>query len=140
MIVLDTNVVSVMMQPNTGPQVLYWLNKQPAEMVWTTSITVYEIEFGLKIMARGKRRTLLTDHFQRLMEKGLNHRVLVFDNSAAKASAQLAAALRKQGQMVDVRDIQIAGIVLSRRATLATRNVKHFENTGVVLMNPWEIK
>lgn len=37
---------------------------------------------------------------------------------------------------VDVRDVQIAGIAAARRATLATRNIRHFEHLGVSLVNP----
>jgi predicted nucleic acid-binding protein len=42
------------------------------------------------------------------------------------------------GRSADFRDVQIAGIAASRRATVATRNVRHFEGAGVELVNPWE--
>jgi predicted nucleic acid-binding protein len=32
----------------------------------------------------------------------------------------------------------IAGIALARRAALATRNAKHFDDAGLDLVNPWE--
>jgi len=35
-------------------------------------------------------------------------------------------------------DTQIAGIALARRATLATRNVRHFADLKVPVVNPWE--
>lgn len=41
------------------------------------------------------------------------------------------------GQPVELRDTMIAGIVLSRRATLATRNTVHFEDAGISMVNPW---
>ena len=31
----------------------------------------------------------------------------------------------------------IAGIVKARRATLATRNIRHFEDAGIDLVDPW---
>lgn len=42
------------------------------------------------------------------------------------------------GRPIEITDIQIAGIVTTRNAVLATRNIKHFENTGIDLINPWE--
>jgi toxin FitB len=39
---------------------------------------------------------------------------------------------------VEIRDAQIAGIATSRRAKLATRITRHFEGTGVGLINPWD--
>jgi len=38
-------------------EVIRWLDLQPRTSVWTTSITVFEIRFGLQTMAAGKRRT-----------------------------------------------------------------------------------
>jgi predicted nucleic acid-binding protein len=32
----------------------------------------------------------------------------------------------------------IAGIVPARRATLATRNVTHFDDAGIDLVDPWK--
>jgi predicted nucleic acid-binding protein len=37
-----------------------------------------------------------------------------------------------------VRDTQIAGIALARRATLATCNLKHFQDLSVAVIDPWK--
>ena len=42
MIILDTNVLSALMQQPADPTVLGWLDAQPAEAIWITSITVFE--------------------------------------------------------------------------------------------------
>jgi toxin FitB len=65
---------------------------------------------------------------------------LDFDRSAADAAAGLAAERQRKGRTVDMRDTQIAGIVVARRATLATRNVKHFADLTGEVVNPWEAK
>jgi predicted nucleic acid-binding protein len=39
--------------------------------------------------------------------------------------------------MVELRDTMIAGIVLARHATLATRNSIHFDDLSLPLINPW---
>ena len=67
----------------------------------------------------------------------LENRVLVFDGRAATQAALLAAQRRTAGRPVDMRDIQIASITLARRATLATRSVRHFDDAGVTLVDPW---
>jgi predicted nucleic acid-binding protein len=38
---------------------------------------------------------------------------------------------------VDFRDLEIAGVVAARRATLATRNTRHFQGLGIPLVDPW---
>ena len=72
-----------------------------------------------------------------LLMEDLEHRVLEFDSAAATAAAALTAARQKRGRPVDLRDTQIAGIALARRATLATRHVRHFADLDVPVVNPW---
>jgi hypothetical protein len=136
-IVLDTNVVSALMQRDHDPVVIAWLDGMPAESVWTTSITVLEVRLGLELLAAGRRRSALEDAFARTLAEDLEQRVLPFDEPAARWAAQIAAAHRRAGSPVEFRDVEIAGICAARRAMLATRNVRHFEGLGFDLVNPW---
>jgi predicted nucleic acid-binding protein len=136
-IVLDTNVVSALMRRDPDRVVVAWLDGLPAESVWTTAITVFEVRLGLELLAAGRRRRLLEEAFDQALAEDFEERVLPFDESAARAAGRLAAALHRAGRTPDVRDVQIAGIAAARRADLATRNVRHFEGLGVTLVDPW---
>lgn len=138
-ILLDTNVLSALMRRDPDPAVVKWLDGMPAESVWTTSITVFEIRFGLDLLARGRKRRRLEEIFQEALDQEFEGRVVPFDGAAAIAAGAIAAKQRRAGRPVEFRDVQIAGIASACRATLATRNVRHFEETGVALINPWEI-
>lgn len=138
MIVLDTNVLSALMREVPDRPVVEWLDRQAAESIWITSITVFEARLGLALLPKGKRRQTLESAFNSLMAEDLEGRVLDFDQSAAEAAAQLAAERQRNGQTIDIRDTQIAGIVIARRAELATRNVRHFSDVGVDVINPWD--
>lgn len=138
MTVLDTNVLSALMRTEPDPLVVGWLDRQPAESVWITSVTLFETRFGLALIAPGRRRKALETTFEQVLKEDLQNRVLDFDAFAAAEGAALAARRHKTGRPVDVRDTLIAGIVLARRATLATRNVKHFGDLDVPVVNPWE--
>ena len=137
MILLDTNVVSALMRPEPDPLVIAWLDSQPSESIWTTSITVFEVRFGLEILATGRRRTMLEEAFAKAVAEDFEDRVVPFDEAAAQSAARIAAERRRLGRSMDMRDVQIAGIAEVRRAALATRNVRHFEELGLVLINPW---
>jgi toxin FitB len=137
-IVLDTNVLSALMREVPDRPVVEWLDRQAAESIWITSITVFEARLGLALLPKGKRRQTLESAFNSLMAEDLEGRVLDFDQSAAEAAAQLAAERQRNGQTIDIRDTQIAGIVIARRAELATRNVRHFSDVGVDVINPWD--
>ena len=137
MIILDTNVLSALMVPQADAHVVEWLDAQPWDSVWTTAVTVFEVRFGLELLPAGARRRRLAADFDRLLAEDLEHRVLDFDAAAAEQAALLAAQRNARGRPVDFRDTQIAGIARVRRATLATRNIKHFDDAGVALVDPW---
>ena len=90
MIVLDTNVISALMQTEPDPKVVDWLDEQAAESIWTTSITVFEVRFGLEVLALGARRKRLTADFESLIIEDLAGRILDLDASAANEAAVAA--------------------------------------------------
>jgi len=137
MIILDTNVLSALMQQQPDPQVVAWLDDQPADTIWLNSITVFEARYGLALLPAGRRKDLLEQRFEELLQDDLQNRVLLFDLNAAAHAAQLAADRKMRGRPVDMRDTFIAGIALARRAALATRNVRHFDDLSVPVVNPW---
>jgi predicted nucleic acid-binding protein len=136
-ILLDTNVLSALMQREPDQTVVDWLDKQPSESIWTTSITVFEVRMGLELLAKGRRRSRLEQEFDRLLTDDLGGRVQLFDRAAADAAGTIAASRQRAGRTVEIRDAQIAGITSARNATLATRNTRHFESLGVTLVDPW---
>lgn len=137
MIILDTNVLSALMLAVPDPVAVQWLDGQPAESVWTTSITVFEVRTGLELLGATRRRQRLESAFELLLTDDLEHRVLPFDTGAADSAAPVVARSQRTGRPVEIRDAQIAGIALARRATLATENTRHFRDLGVRLINPW---
>ena len=137
MILLDTNVVSALMQRDPEPVVVGWLDEQPAESIWTTSITVFEVQTGLELLQQGRRRQQLEDAFAQLLAEELQGRVQSFDQPAAIAGGRIAAECQLAGRTLEIRDVQIAGITAVRRATLATRNTRHFADLGIDVVNPW---
>ena len=137
MIVLDTNVISEIMLPAPNSRVLRWLDQQPSQSIWITAVTLYEIRYGLQSMPAGKKQAALLTLLERWLAEVVQHRIANFDQAAARQAANLAAALKLKGRPRDPRDTMIAGIVLAAHATLATRNVKHFDDIAKSVVNPW---
>jgi toxin FitB len=136
MIILDSNVVSELMRPKPEVKVIAWLDRQPQPSIWTTSVTVFEIRFGLRVMQEGKRRALYTEGFERLLA-GIDHRIAPFNDEAAQEASSLMASRKLKGRPRELRDTMIAGIVLSRRAALATRNIGDFDDISATIVDPW---
>jgi hypothetical protein len=138
MTILDTNVVSALMNEPAEQQVVSWLDRQVQSSIWTTSITVLEIHTGLQLMQAGKRRSKLTEVFESFLDD-IDHRVAVLDEESARLAANLTAQRRKSGRSGELRDTLIAGIVMARHATFATRNVSHFSDISTAVVNPWAV-
>ena len=137
MILLDTNVLSALMRDPPAAAVVAWLDRQDPATVWTTAVTVFEIRFGLARMAEGRNRAALETAFEGLLREDLAGRVVPFDRVAAEAAGALAAKREAAGRTVDVRDTLIAGIAIAWKASVATRNVRHYKDLETGVVDPW---
>ena len=137
MIVLDTNVLSELMRAEPSPAVKAWVRAQPSDDLCTTAVTVAEIGYGIARLPDGKRRSSLgraaEDVFDAFAES-----ILAFDDRAARRYGELVAQRDADGQPISGFDAQIAAVCLTRRASLATRNIDDFAGLDLVLINPWD--
>ena len=138
MIILDTNVLSALMRPQPDRPVLDWLDRQPESSIWTTTITLMELRYGLQCMPAGSRRETMTHELEAVLQEEIGGRYLSFDVAAAEQAAVLMSQRKVKGRPVELRDTMIAGIALASRATLATRNTDHFADLSVPVINPWK--
>ncbi len=137
MIVLDTNAVSEVMLATPNPTVQEWFDRQSAEDLWITSVTLAELLYGIERLPDGKRKVGMHEALDRVLIGAFSQRVLAFDELSARQYATLVANRFAIGRPISVQDAQIAAICRLTGAILATRNTKDFEETGVVLINPW---
>lgn len=138
MILLDTNVLSALMRDDPAELALVaWLDRQDPMRIWTTAITAFEVRFGLARMAEGRARGALEAAFDNLLREDFAGRVAPLDRAAAEAAGRLAATRQARGRPVDLRDTLIGGIALTRRATVATRNVRHYDDLETGVIDPW---
>jgi predicted nucleic acid-binding protein len=137
MIVLDTNVLSELLRPVPEARVLAWLENQPPASIFTSAVTQGEILYGIRLLPDGQRRSKLWDAAVAIFGEDFAGRVLSFDVDAAEAYAEIGALRRVAGRPISQFDAVIAGITLSRGASLATRNTKDFEGCGIQVVNPW---
>jgi predicted nucleic acid-binding protein len=87
-------------------------------------------------MPVGKKKSAMSEDFARLLDQ-IDHRIAVFDEEAARLAANLAALRRKNGRAGEWRDSMIAGIVIARHASLATRPTAHFSDIPATVVDPW---
>jgi hypothetical protein len=135
MIILDTNVVSELMRAAPDPTVAAWaVNVGPDLSV--TALTVAEIRYGIARLPESRRKREITAAADTVLT-AFAQRIVSFDFAAATRYGDLAARRETDGRPISVFDAQIAAVCQARSATLATRNVKDFEGTGVTVIDPW---
>ena len=140
--VLDTNVVSELMERNPHPKVAQWTATLHVDDIAITSLTVLEVRNGYLSRPAGRRRNELKSAFDHFCATSVGE-YLAYDEFAAEETAQFLATRRRMGRPLVISvDPMIAGIVLrlnnrdGRPARVVTRNVKDFH--GVPLVNPWD--
>jgi toxin FitB len=136
-IILDTNVVSEPLKPAPSPRVLRWLNEQAHQTLYLTSINLAELLAGLAAMPAGRRQRELQQAFETKMLPLFRGRVLAFDEQAAAAFAVVTSRCQAGGKTMGFADASIAAIALARGYTLATHNIRDFQDCGVALIDPW---
>jgi predicted nucleic acid-binding protein len=136
-IILDTNVVSEMIAAQVAEPVRAWVIAQDPDQLWLTAFTVSEMLYGIHRLDAGRRREQIETAVIKVLFDDYGGRILPFDAEAALRHGQLRAQLRRDGRPTQDSDALIAAIALSHSATIATRNIKHFEHCGVELIDPW---
>ncbi|PLS29276.1 type II toxin-antitoxin system VapC family toxin [Bifidobacterium parmae] len=136
--VLDTNVISeVTSRSPMDANVRDWVISQRLQTLHTTSITIAELLYGVALLPESHRKETLKQTTSAIIDN-FRHRTLSFDTAAASHYAAIVATRRASGHPIGMQDAMIAAIARAHGATVATRNIKDFEGTGVTLVNPWE--
>ena len=134
MYLLDTNVVSALRRPDRHPAPTSWLKGQRSSDVYLSVVTFGEIERGIAQQTHRDpdfARDLAHWHEQTLA--WFADRILPVDVATARRWGRLSASIGNQ----DV-DLLIAATALEHGLTVVTRNARHFEPTGVRVINPFE--
>lgn len=137
MIVVDTNVVCELMRLAPAEAVVEWVRARRASELFTTAITVAEIQYGIERLPSGRRKDLLRTTADGAFA-AFDDQVLPFDAAAALHYASVVSSRDDAGLPIDGFDAQIAAICRSNGARLATRNRRDFVDTGIDVVNPWE--
>lgn len=137
-LLLDTNVVSEATKVRPDPAAAAWLSSQRLDECFVSALTLGEIQFGVSRLATSARRRELTRWLHAELIPTFHDRILPFDRDAAIAWGDLAARALTQGKTLPIVDSQIAATAKAHGLTLVTRNVRHFSELGIDLLNPWE--
>lgn len=137
MIVLDTDVLSELINPAPAPRVLRWVDDQNSAELVITSITAAELRAGVAVLPRGRRKETIARQIDRLINDVFGGYVLPFDSASSSHYGDIVATSGRRGRPMRALDVQIAAICRQHDATLATRKGTVFEALKLPVVDPW---
>lgn len=133
MFLLDTNVVSASKKPD--PAVACWIGEQDGNTLFLSVITLGEITRGIVMKQRTDPVAAASlSSWLAGLRAGYADRVLTVDENVALRWGHIAS-IRSRGDA----DGLIAATAMAHNLTIVTRNVQDFEDTGVPVLNPWNL-
>lgn len=133
---LDTNIVSDLIKSQPSDKLLVWMGERENQELYISTITLAEIDRGIRSAPKGKRRTQLEQWFHG--DSGLlmqfNSRILSFDSTASLVWGRLMAEGDKKGRPRSAMDMMIAAIAEVNNCIVVTDNEKDFQ--GIRILNP----
>lgn len=132
MYLLDTMVISEMRRRDPDVHAANWLGQVDIEGLFVSAISFGEVAAGLE-------KKDLDPIFRARLARWLDEmrilfaaRTLPIDTAIAVRWGEMYMRLKRRDM-----DLLIAATALEHDLTLVTRNVRHFEPTGVKLFNPY---
>jgi predicted nucleic acid-binding protein len=135
---LDTNVVSEWVRPQPDRNVISWLAELDEDRVFISVISFAEIRRGVEMLPAGRRRERLGAWLAEELPARFEERILDIDPRVAETWGVVMARGQKIGLTLGSMDAFVAATAEAHGLTLATRNVKDFQNLGISLLDPWQ--
>jgi toxin FitB len=134
---LDTCVLTELRQPQGHPAVKSAVAEIPDADLYLSVLTVGEIAKGISLLATGRKKKALTSWLAGLETK-FGDRILAIDVETARHWGELTARAQKSGTIIPGVDGLMAATALRHGLHVMTRNTRHFEASGALVLNPWE--
>lgn len=135
---LDTNVLSELRKVGDGKadaNVTKWVGAQDSNDLFISAITILEIERGILTIQRrdAAQGSRLRGWMDSRVRPEFAERVLPIDDAITTRCAHLHIPDRR-----NEADALIAATALVHGLTVVTRNVQDFDDTGVIIVDPWQ--
>lgn len=133
---LDTCVLSELRRPDGLSAVKAAVAEIPDADLYLSVLTVGEIAKGIGLLAAGRKKKALTSWLTGL-ETQFGDRILAIDAETARLWGELTARAQKSGIIIPGIDGLLTATALRHGLHVMTRNTRHFEASGVLIIDPW---
>jgi predicted nucleic acid-binding protein len=134
---LDTNVPSELTRPQSDPHVEEWLDAVDDERLFLSVVSLGEMLKGLTVLPASKRRQELQLWIDGTLRPWFAGRMLPITERISERWGVLAGECQLRGRGLSVADGLIVATAMEHGLTVATRNVRDFNDLGVAVFDPW---
>lgn len=127
MTVFDTNFLIYLLKNKAAAEIVdYYTDPK------TTTITLFELYYGANRSVKKEENISGINSLLKSID------ILAFDKPAAEKAGEIQARLMNSGEPIDLQDVLIAGIVMSRNEELVTNDIKHFRRIPGLRCSSWK--
>lgn len=134
---LDTCVISELIKDNPEKKVVKWINKTNEESLFLSVISIGELQKGVSKLGTSKRKEKLNSWIENELLERFSRRIIGINVKIARKWGEVFALGEKNGKKIPVIDALLGASALFYNLTVATRNIRDIEKTGVSIFNPW---
>jgi predicted nucleic acid-binding protein len=135
---LDTNILSELRRPRPEKKLVAFIEGQPLDLLYVSSVTLAEIRFGIELVGSATRRGELNDWLTHKVRPMFEQRVLAVSEDVIFKWRMLVEAGRKSGHTHSQPDLFIAATALHHGLTIVSRDSKDYDRARVPVLNPWK--
>jgi predicted nucleic acid-binding protein len=134
---LDTNVLSEIRKPRPSARVLAFVEAQPLEELFVSTVTLAEIRFGISLVTDAAKRASLDDWLAHRVRPMFSQRVVEVTEDVMLRWRVLVERGRKRRHTFSQPDLLIAASALTYGHTVVSRDVEEYRLAGAHVFNPW---
>ena len=136
---LDTCVLSEFARREPNPLVIQWVAQADERSLYLSVLSIGEIQRGVERLAESQRKRELRQWLGQALMPRFADRLLPLNAEIMLVWGTLTARLEGQGRKMSAFDSLIAATALFHHLILVTRNEADFVNSGLSVVNPWNI-
>jgi len=135
-VLLDTCIISDIYRAHKAKILQAALKSIGEENCFVSVVTLGEITNGIHLLDESKKKRDLLGWIESF-EKQYNDRVIIIDVPTAKTWGELTAKCKRKGKVISAADGLIAASAITHGLHVMTGNIKDFEPTGAMVVNPY---
>jgi len=135
-VLLDTCVLSELRRAQCHPGVKAAIDALGSENLFVSVVSTGEIAKGIALLRESRKKRTLQAWLQ-VLERDYADRLLPIDIETSHIWGELTASAQREGRIIPASDGLVAATARRHGLHLMTRNIAHFEPTGVLLLDPW---